>query len=162
MRLGRQHLQDVDVEHSDGRVETITLLRIRTEKKGRVVVREVMPELAEAIAGFPSKGLSFVAQADGSPLGKDRFGNWFGKARRVAGVNKSAHGLRKVDATAFVQSGATEAELEGAMGWTPGSGMARIYTRERDDELLAARAIEKPKKAKTETRYSQPKSKVAE
>jgi hypothetical protein len=45
------------------------------------------------------------------------------------------------------------------MGWTPGSGMARIYTRERNDELLAARSIAKLKQAKTET-YSQPKDQV--
>jgi integrase len=158
--LGRQHLQDVVVEHDDGRREKITVFRIKTEKKDRVVVREIMPEFAEAIAACPSKGLAFVASANGSPLGKGRFGNWFSKAARTAGVKKSAHGLRKLDATALVQSGASEAELEAAMGWTPGSGMARIYTRERDDELLAARALEKLKKSKTETRYSQPKDKV--
>jgi hypothetical protein len=124
------------------------------------VVREILPELAEAIDSCPSKGLTFIAAASGSPMTKESFGNWFSEACRAAGVNKSAHGLRKVDATALSHSGASEAELEGAMGWTPGSGMARVYTRERDDELLAARAIEKLKKAKRETRYSQPKDKV--
>jgi integrase len=69
-------------------------------------------------------------------------------ACRAAGVKKSPHGLRKHDATTLAHSGASEAELEGAMGWAPGSGMARIYTRERDDELLAARAVSKLKAAR--------------
>jgi hypothetical protein len=34
------------------------------------------------------------------------------------------------------------------MGWSPGSGMSRIYTRERDDELLASRAVAKFKAAR--------------
>ena len=38
-------------------------------------------------------------------LGKGRFGNWFSKAARATGVKKSAHGLRKVDATAVSGSG---------------------------------------------------------
>ena len=149
--LGRQHLTEVD---------SVTVFRLRTEKNGRLVVREILPELAEAIDACPSKGLAFVATTSGHPMKKEFFGNWFSEACRAAGVRKSAHGLRKVDATALVQSGSSEAELEGAMGWTPGSGMARVYTRERDDELLAARAIEKLKKAKTKTPYSQPKNKV--
>ena len=150
-RLGRQHLAEVD---------GVTVFKLRAEKNGRLVVREILPELVEAIDACPSKGLTFVATPSGRPMTKESFGNWFGEACRAAGVDKSAHGLRKADATALVQSGSSEAELEGAMGWTPGSGMARVYTRERDDELLAARAIAKLKKAKAETRYSQPKRKV--
>jgi integrase len=138
-RLGRQHLSEVD---------GVTVLRLRTEKNGRLVVREIMPELNAAIDAYPSRGLAFVATASGAALSKKSFGDWFRHACRAAGVDKSPHGLRKVDATAFAHSGASEAELEGAMGWTPGSGMARIYTRERDDELLAARAVSKLKAAR--------------
>jgi integrase len=150
-QLGRQHLATVD---------GVTKFKLRTEKNGRLVAREILPELAEAIAACPSKGFAFIATPSGRPMTKESFGNWFSEACRAAGVNKSAHGLRKVDATELVQAGVSEAELEGAMGWTPGSGMARVYTRERDDELLAKRAIEKRKKAKTETSYSQPWDRV--
>ena len=95
-----------------------------------------MPELKAAIDAYPLTGLAFVARADGAALSKKAFGDWFRDACRAAGVKKSPHGLRKHDATALAHSGASEAELEGAMGWAPGSGMARIYTHERDDELL--------------------------
>jgi hypothetical protein len=92
--------------------------------------------------------LTFVATEGGAPLTKESFGNWFGGACRAAGVNKNAHGLRKFDATTLSHSGASEAELEGALGWTPGSKMARIYTRERDDELLGAQAIRRLKESR--------------
>jgi integrase len=138
-RLGRQHVDEVD---------GLAVLRLRTEKGGRLVVREIMPELKAAIDAYPSNGLAFVARADGVALSKKSLGDWFRDACREAGVNKSPHGLRKHDATTLAHSGASEAELEGAMGWTPGSGMARVYTRERDDELLAARATAKLKAAR--------------
>jgi integrase len=138
-RLGRQHMSEVD---------GVTVLRLRTEKGDRQVVREVMPELKAAIDAYPLSGLAFVARGDGAALSKRGFGDWFRDACRAAGVKKSPHGLRKHDATALAHSGASEAELEGAMGWAPGSGMARIYTHERDDELLAARAVSKFKAAR--------------
>jgi integrase len=126
----------------------VSVLSLRTEKNGRKVVREIMPELQEAINACPSKGLALVAREDGSALTKNGFGDWFRGACREAGVNKSPHGLRKHDATTLAHSGVSEAKLEGALGWAPGSGMARIYTRERDDELLAARATAKLKAAR--------------
>jgi integrase len=138
-RLGRQHVSEVDGD---------TVLRLRTEKGGRLVVREIMPELKAAIDAYPLNALAFIARADGAALSKKSFGDWFRDACRAAGVRKSPHGLRKHDATTLAHSGASEAELEGAMGWAPGSGMARIYTRERDDELLAARAVSKLKAAR--------------
>jgi integrase len=137
--LGRQHI---------GEVDGVTVLRLRTEKGDRQVVREIMPELKAAIDAYPLNGLAFVARADGAALSKKSFGDWFRDACRAAGVKKSPHGLRKHDATALAHSGASEAELEGAMGWAPGSGMARIYMHERDDELLASRAVAKLKAAR--------------
>ena len=56
-------------------------------------------------------------------------------------MKHNAHGLRKACATRLTDAGATEAELDAALGWTPGSGMSRIYTRGRDNERLADRAF---------------------
>ena len=79
---------------------------------------------------------------------KESFGNWFGKACRTAGVNKSAHGLRKLAATRLANAGVSEAELDAIMGWTPGSGMSRVYTRNRDTERLARQAAKKLEQAR--------------
>jgi hypothetical protein len=41
----------------------------------------------------------------------------FSEAAREAGVQKSAHGLRKLSATIWAERGATEHELMAMFGW---------------------------------------------
>ena len=48
----------------------------------------------------------------------------------------------------------SEAELDAIMGWTPGMGMSRIYTRTCDAARLAAQAIEKLEQARGEQSIS--------
>jgi len=73
---------------------------------------------------------------------KESIGNAFRDACRTAGINKSAHGLRKAAATRAANNGATVAELEAIFGWE-GGRMASLYTRSADRERLATRAMEK-------------------
>ena len=51
---------------------------------------------------------SFVGER-GEPLTKESFGNIFKDACKAAGVSGSAHGVRKIAATAAANNGATEA-----------------------------------------------------
>ena len=141
-RLGRQHVGK----------ETI---RIKTEKTGTQLTIPILPELQRSIEAFSGGSLTFIATASGAPMTKESFGNWFGQACRAAGVNKSAHGLRKLAATRLANAGVSEAELDAIMGWTPGSGMSRVYTRSRDTERLARQATNK-----LATSYSQPERRV--
>ena len=71
-----------------------------------------------------------------------------GDLQRGRREGKSVHGLRKAAATAFVNAERTEAQLDAIMGWKPGSGMSRVYTRTRDSERLARQAVAKLEKAK--------------
>lgn len=137
--LGRQHI---------GEVAGVTVLRLRTEKTGQVVVREIMPELKAAIDAMPVNGLALVARQDGGGLSKQAFGDWFRDACRDARVSKSPHGLRKHDAVELLHSGASVEEINAAQGRTPNSTAISVYTRERDDELLASRAVAKLKAAR--------------
>jgi integrase len=73
---------------------------------------------------------------------KESFGNAFSDACRKAGVNKSAHGLRKIGATRAANNGATVAQLNAIFGWT-GSKMASLYTENADRRRLAQQAIGK-------------------
>ena len=73
---------------------------------------------------------------------KESFGNAFSDACRKAGVNKSAHGLRKIGATRAANNGATVAQLNAIFGWT-GSKMASLYTQNADRRRLAQDAITK-------------------
>ena len=142
-RLGRQHVKS-------------GAFTIRAEKTGTQLTIPILPELQCIIDANPKWGsLSYICSENGKPMTKESFGNWFGKACRAAGVNKSAHGLRKLAATRLANAGVSEAELDAIMGWTPGSGMSRVYTRNRDTERLARQAANK-----LATSYSQPDRKV--
>jgi integrase len=60
----------------------------------------------------------------------------FRDACRAAGVNKSAHRLRKLAATRAAENGATTSELNALFGWT-GTKMANHYTLGADRKRLA-------------------------
>lgn len=129
VRLGRQH-----VRHG--------VATIKTEKTDIEVTLPILPVLAETLRAGPCGDLTFIVGAGGHPLDKRSFGNQFRKACRAAGVNRSAHGLRKVAATRAANAGATVAELEAIFGWT-GGRMASLYTRAADRRQLAHRAMHK-------------------
>src|SRR5271154_2101472 len=83
------------------------VITLKTEKTGALVTIRILPPLADSIAAAPVGQESFVARADGRPMVKEGFGNWFGEACRAAGVPGSAHGLRKALAARVAESGAT-------------------------------------------------------
>ena len=120
--LGRQHVRD-------------GVIRFRTGKTGERVTIAVADALAETLSTGPAGELTFIAGANGCRMTKESFGNWFRDACRAAGVNKSAHGLRKWFAIRLAEEGASEKELQAACGWTSGR-MAAHYTRRADRERL--------------------------
>lgn len=129
--LGRQHVKD-------------GVATLRTEKsQGAVTVTlPILPALSETLKAGPTGDLTFICGERGQPLTKESFGNMFSEACRAAGVQKSAHGVRKIGATRAADNGATEAELEAIFGWR-GGGMASLYTRAANRARLAKAAMEK-------------------
>ena len=125
--LGRQHVR--------GRVIVLT-----TAKTGQTVTIPILPVLAATLAAGLTGDLAFICGERGNPLTKESFGNLFHDACRAAGVNKRAHGVRKIGATRAAENGATVAELEAIFGWG-GGGMAALYTRAADRARLAKGAI---------------------
>jgi integrase len=132
--LGRQHVRD-------------GIACIRTEKsRGAVLVTiAIAPELERTLKSGPCGELAFICGENGKPLTKESFGNLFREACRKAGVNKSAHGLRKALATEAVENDVTHAELKGMFGWT-GDAMPSLYTKEADRSRLAKRGFAKLRK----------------
>jgi integrase len=102
----------------------------------------MLPELLEALHAGATGELAYIRGANGKPMTKESFGNAFSQACRAAGVNKSAHGLRKIGATRAANNGATVAELNAIFGWT-GSYMASLYTQSADRARLAREAMNK-------------------
>jgi hypothetical protein len=99
-------------------------------------------KLANTLAQGPTGDLAFIVGENGKPLTKESFGNMFRAACNAAGVKKSAHGVRKIDATRAAEAGATMRELEALFGWTGGT-IASLYTKTADRKRLAAAASEK-------------------
>jgi integrase len=116
------------------------VITLKTEKTGALVTIRILPPLADSIAATPVGQESFVARADGRPMVKEGFGNWFGDACRAAGVPGSAHGLRKALAARVAESGATQSELDALFAWS-GGGMSSLYTRKASREKLAESAL---------------------
>jgi len=131
VRIGRQHVKD-------------GVAYLKTEKSGyRVeVALPILPVLQRTLDNSPTSDLAFICGASGQPLKKETFGNMFREACNKAGVNKSAHGVRKISATRAANAGATVAQLKALFGWTD-SEMPSLYTQTADRRKLARDAIEK-------------------
>jgi len=127
--LGKQHIKN-------------GVITIDTQKTDTRVTIPILPELAQTLAAGPVGDLAVIATNDGRPLTKESLGNMFRDACRAAGINKSAHGLRKAAATRAANHGATVAQLEAIFGWE-GGRMASLYTRSADRQALAATAMGK-------------------
>jgi integrase len=110
-------------------------IELPTEKTGMTVYIPLRPELT-GITGW------FISGKFGRPLAKESFGNLFRDACRAAGLDKSAHGLRKLAATKAAEAGLSVAELEALFGWTGGT-MASHYTRAASRKRLAQSGLEK-------------------
>lgn len=143
-KLGKQHIRN-------------GVITIDTEKTGTRVTIPVLDELAETIAAGPTGELSIIASKKGQPIRKEVLGNLFKEACRAAGINKSAHGIRKAAATRAANNGATVATLEAIFGWEGGQ-MASLYTRAADRRALAAEHM--TKLSKTGTSIPAPHGKV--
>jgi integrase len=129
VRLGRPHIRN-GVAH------------IKTQKNNTQVALPILPVLAQTLAAGPCGDLTFIVGSNGRPLTKESFGNLFRKACRAAGVNKSAHGLRKIAAIRCAENEATVPQMNAIFGWT-GAKMALHYIEFANREKMAADAMGK-------------------
>jgi integrase len=146
VKLGRQHVRD-------------GVATIRTEKTGVTVTLPILPALDEVLRAGPVGELTFICGERRQPFVKESFGTAFREACRAAGVEKSAHGVRKIGATRAAENGATVAELEALFGWS-GGGMAALYTRAADRARLAKGSISKLVRTPSEQSIPAPTGKV--
>ena len=139
--LRRGDAADVGPKHvSDG------LIEIATEKSGRrvLVSLPILDVLQATLDIGPIGTETWIVGERGNRFVKESFGNAFSEAASVAGVKKSAHGVRKIAATIAAENGATESELDALFGWT-GGRMAAHYTKNANRAKLAKQAAEKLK-----------------
>lgn len=124
--MGRQHLRG-------------NVLSFRTSKTGSVVTVELPDHVMSLIGKTKTGDLHFIVTSHGKPFSDAGFGNWFGAAAREAGIEKNAHGIRKLAATIAADEGATAHELMAQFGWSTPK-QAEVYTRGADRARLGIRS----------------------
>lgn len=124
--LGRQHLRG-------------NVLQFRTGKTGSTVTVELPEDVIELIGMTATGDLHFIVTSFGKPFSKPGFGNWFGDAARKAGIQKNAHGVRKLSATIAADEGGTAHELMAQFGWASPK-QAEVYTKGADRARLGIRS----------------------
>lgn len=121
-------------------------LTIATEKSGEMIVvtLPILDVLQATLDAGPTGHETWIVGPRGARFVKEAFGNTFSDAARAAGIEKSAHGVRKIAATIAAENGATESELDAIFGWT-GGRMAALYTKAANRAKLGAQAAQKLK-----------------
>jgi len=139
VKLGRQHEQHI---YDPGTGLEIKAISFKTEKGGEQVevMIPILPILQATLDAGPTGDLNYICGTNGRPLTKESFGNMFSAAARQAGINKSAHGVRKIAATTAADNGATVHQLMAIFGWVT-SQMAELYTKEANRRRLARDAV---------------------
>jgi integrase len=105
IRVGRQHMRNGEI--------TIT-----QKKTGEEVTLEVNPELAQAIAAYPSGHLTFLTTDAGAPFDEGKFNKWFRKEMDAAGLPARCvpHGVRKGFTRRLAEAGCTTSEMAASTG----------------------------------------------
>jgi integrase len=106
IRVGPTHLKDGEVA-------------IKQKKTGTEVTLTLTPELAQAIAAYPTPGIStFLTTATGKPYSEREFNKWFRRHVIAAGLPEhcTPHGLRKAFARRCFEAGCTVPETARGTG----------------------------------------------
>ena len=119
-------------------------ISVKQNKTGAEVTIPIVQELRDALDLCPRHRLTFIAQADGRPLGAASLGNEFREWVRRAGLpNKlSLHGLRKAAACRLAEAGCTPHEIQSITGHKTLSEIER-YCRDAEKKRLAESASAK-------------------
>lgn len=128
-------LRRSDVVHAGRQHMRGNVFTMRTAKTGATITAEFPESLMDVIEKTQTGELAFIVSEHGKPFTKESFGNWFRERCREAGVEKSAHGVRKLSATLSAEGGAAAHELMAQYGWT-NIKQAEVYTRGADRKAL--------------------------
>jgi integrase len=117
---------------------------IKQSKTGAIVTVPIVRELHAVLDICPRDRLTFIAQADGRPIGAESLGAEFRDWLRKAGLpgQLSLHGLRKAAARRLAEARCTPHEIMAITGHKTLSEVER-YCREAEMTRLAASGIGK-------------------
>jgi integrase len=125
--MGRQHV-------SAGR---ISVRQLKTDARLKIRLHPALLTEIEA-----HSGMTYLTTHQGAAFTAAGFGNWFREKALEAGVDKTAHGLRKAAGRRMAEAGCTAKEIAAVLGHRTLSEVAR-YTSDADQVLLADSAADK-------------------
>jgi hypothetical protein len=116
-----------------------------SQRKGKAgpkrLALPILAPLRAVIDAAPSGHLTYLVSTHGKPYTAESFGNKFREWCNQAGLRHcSAHGIRKFDATAAAENGATAHQLMAMFGWDS-IKQAEHYTRKASQTKLAGGAM---------------------
>jgi integrase len=116
-----------------------------SQRKGKAgpkrLALPILGALRAVIDATPSGHLTYLVSSHGKPYTAESFGNKFREWCDQAGLRHcSAHGIRKFDATAAAENGATAHQLMAMFGWDS-IKQAEHYTRKASQTKLASGAM---------------------
>ena len=134
VQLGKQHIQADRLR--------FTQQKNRASKPVWIDI-PIVPPLAEALAGWKGKSLTFLETEYGRPFTPDGFRNRFRKWCDDASLPArcSFHGLRKAAATRMVEAGKTPHQIMAVLGHKTHQ-QAATYTAKADRAILADDALD--------------------
>ncbi|WP_407041977.1 tyrosine-type recombinase/integrase [Candidatus Liberibacter solanacearum] len=107
------------------------ILSIQTQKVGTIVTVEIPEIVMKLLAITPTGKETFTVNREKEKMNSFQFSQWFREKAQQAGVNKSAHGVRKLSAILSVELGSTSHDLMATYGWKSIS-QAEAYTKGAD------------------------------
>lgn len=132
VRLGKQHLKI-----RDGKIFIRFAPHKGRERYPQTLELPMPAALQTVIDASPTGDLTFLVTEYGKSFTDAGFGNWFRERCDKAGLKQcSAHGLRKLAATALAEAGATPHQLMAWFGWKS-IKEAEVYTRAASQKKLA-------------------------
>lgn len=124
------------------------VITYRVGKTGRWIRTPIAKQLFAEIERTSKMQVLFLLTEYGKGFTVNGFGNWFRDRCDEAGVDKSAHGLRKSGPTIAAEMGATENEIMAFGGWSNPAEAAH-YTRSANQGKLAAGVVKKLERKST-------------
>ena len=134
------------VRLGDHMIDGEGLLAFQTVKTDTWVWMPVLDELRTTLDAGPTCPGAWITSEHGRPYKVRSFGNAFADAARAAGIDKTAHGVRKAAACRAAEHGATGDQLNAVFGWTDAK-MASRYTGAARRKVMARSAITTLKRA---------------
>jgi integrase len=121
-------------------------LHVIQQKTGAELYLPVVPELEQAMRGYPAKGLALFGGENGAPLTRAGLSQFMRQAIEEAGLpgKCNSHGLRKAALRRLAEAGKTEKQIAAVSGHKTLREIER-YTAAADQRRLARDAMKKPR-----------------